>query len=710
MSSIPCLAWAKRGATVGRPQKIKLTEDELANLVEETEDKIDDSPPSSPLSNGDENNDDDDDDDDIEKKYDLSDYDSDETTDTHGLGLKSLIWHGQDISNKYLVDDDDEESEDAEIQPDDNILAIGRVKTDIFGLEAYVYNEASSSLYCHHDTIMASFPLAMEWVGYDPGEDGPGNLLAVGTVEPRIELWDLDVINTLEPAFVLGGGAKKGSVKKSRMSYSGHTDAVLALSWNTLQQNALASGSADFTVGLWDLEEGEMITSIDHHDEKVQALQWHPFEKELLLSGSIDKTSCLFDCRHSKASHKAWNLPGEVEKVTWNSQQPFYFMASTDNGFVYCFDVRSQSPVFTVKAHKEAVTGLAISSELPGCMVTSSTDQLIKVWDISNNEPDLVCRVNLGIGEIHSMAPCPDSGFIYAIGAETDLRIFHLKTSEKVLRRWNLEVVPGKTSRKSKLVDSDVDTSDTCEDSDENPSGESSFESDSDECHLDNKKKQSKLVDVRKEQKFVKQINKKQIKSTSGYGKMDNKQLTKSMKLGGKNSNIVDECSNKQIKKKTNEVDGSCHELKKRKKKKNKSASRSDPEEVDDRLTEDNNRREKKKSVSNQYLNQVSDISPNRSCKEIYSKKKKMKGKPLTKVVPDHVMAEATDVIGHSVSPRENDVDNSLDPDDFVTSESERHVQMKVKKRKKKSKKKCLVDDDDDHHNKMSFVKKKCKT
>ena len=38
MSSIPCLAWAKRGATVGRPQKIKLTEDELANLVEETGD------------------------------------------------------------------------------------------------------------------------------------------------------------------------------------------------------------------------------------------------------------------------------------------------------------------------------------------------------------------------------------------------------------------------------------------------------------------------------------------------------------------------------------------------------------------------------------------------------------------------------------------------------------------------------------------------
>ena len=33
MSSIPCIAWAKRGATVGRPQKVKLTEEELVNLV-----------------------------------------------------------------------------------------------------------------------------------------------------------------------------------------------------------------------------------------------------------------------------------------------------------------------------------------------------------------------------------------------------------------------------------------------------------------------------------------------------------------------------------------------------------------------------------------------------------------------------------------------------------------------------------------------------
>ena len=56
---------------------------------------------------------------------------------------------------------------------------------------------------------------------FDPGEARRGNMAAVATMRPQVQVWDLDVIDSLEPAFVLGSEdeqTKKSKNQKVAMS------------------------------------------------------------------------------------------------------------------------------------------------------------------------------------------------------------------------------------------------------------------------------------------------------------------------------------------------------------------------------------------------------------------------------------------------------------------------------------------------------------
>jgi len=82
----------------------------------------------------------------------------------------------------------------------------------------YVYEEPHDNLYAHHDIPLPIFPLCLAWLDYRPASfeqtagatggaaaaAGRSNLIAVGTFAPQIEIWDIDVIDALEPLAVLG--------------------------------------------------------------------------------------------------------------------------------------------------------------------------------------------------------------------------------------------------------------------------------------------------------------------------------------------------------------------------------------------------------------------------------------------------------------------------------------------------------------------------
>lgn len=186
------------------------------------------------------------------------------------------------------VDDDEDDAGDDEILPTDSLILTAVTEDEFSHIEVQVLSE-DGSLYLHHDITLPDFPLCMAWLDCPPflqnslSESGEtvqqmiGNYVAVGTFSPAIEIWNLDVLDPLEPSATLGGPLdpadesikKKKKGKKSSLVSGSHTDAVMSLSWNKDFRQALASGSADKTVKIWDVTTQKCNHTFKHHSDKV---------------------------------------------------------------------------------------------------------------------------------------------------------------------------------------------------------------------------------------------------------------------------------------------------------------------------------------------------------------------------------------------------------------------------------------------------------
>ena len=440
------------------------------------------------------------DDDDELKEYNLEDYD-DDPVDEEGEkfalfgNVGSLSYHAPHEQDPYLVlppgeQDSDDEREELQVLATDNLILAAKVEDEVAHLEVLVYEDESDNLYVHHDIMLPAVPLAVEWVdvpvGKDAGSRTSGSFVAIGTMSPEIEIWDLDVVDSMYPDAILGqepsnaeqsGGtssSKKKSKKKKKRAKANdeyHVDAVLALAANRQHRNLLASASADKTVKLWDLNTGKCAKSYTMHKDKVCALDWHPTESTILLSGSYDRTVIATDMRAPDATAPKWVVEADVERVRWDIHDPNFFFVTTEAGTVHYFDARKvptshespSKPVWTLQAHDSPVSAFDINPSIPGLLATGSDDKKVKLWNVKDNIPGLVVTRNLEVGRIFSaqFAPDPEVAFRLSVaGSKGQLQVWDISTNPTVRTTFAHRVKLPETSGKERLIGVNQDSED----------------------------------------------------------------------------------------------------------------------------------------------------------------------------------------------------------------------------------------------------------
>ncbi|KAI3985980.1 hypothetical protein MKX01_039062 [Papaver californicum] len=283
----------------------------------------------------------------------------------------------------YLKKDDEDENDDKEIKdmtikPSDAVIVCAHTDDEVSQLRACncvcvleELEDGELNFYSHHDVILSALLLCIAWRDWNFNGGDKGNYIAVGTSDPAIKIWDLN----------LTAKYKKGS----------HTDSVLGLDWNK-KLKYLASASADKSVKVWDLDKEKCCMTVNHHTDKFL----------------------------------------DVECLAWDQHDQHSCLVSLEDGTVQGFDVRVVSsdpataclkPSFTLQAHDKPVTSISY------CPTAPKTDKMVKLWDLSNNQPSC--------GAVFSTSFSEDCPFLLAVGgSKEDLQVWDTLTENEVARRF----------------------------------------------------------------------------------------------------------------------------------------------------------------------------------------------------------------------------------------------------------------------------------
>jgi len=139
--------------------------------------------------------------------------------------------------------------------------------------------------------MLSQPPMAIEYIPKyaSDGAQCAFNHLVVGLADGVLELWDLDIIDPVQPVSTLGH----------------HTDSVTSLHLNPNIITVLASGSADQTVSIWDMDLSKNVHSYTFENIVTQ-VQFNPCssQKNMLCTLTEEAWMNWVDCREEKVVKK----------------------------------------------------------------------------------------------------------------------------------------------------------------------------------------------------------------------------------------------------------------------------------------------------------------------------------------------------------------------------------------------------------------------
>ncbi|KAL4433374.1 hypothetical protein ABPG74_017478 [Tetrahymena malaccensis] len=211
----------------------------------------------------------------------------------------------------------------------------------------------------------------------------------------------------------------------------GHLSGVISLLY--LSGQILASGSADYTIKIWDLQSGEALKTISGHTGDILCL-CQPFkillpkkypdfaDQRCLISGSSDKTIRVWKLnKKNNQAIQVRNLVGHkdyVQTLVMLPDDSTLVSGSLDKS-ILLWNIHTGQNLAKLDGHTSFITRINLYSER--VILSSSTDGTLRFWDV--NIKSCVHTLEGHQGAVNNFCILPDQS-IWSVGFDKNIHVW----------------------------------------------------------------------------------------------------------------------------------------------------------------------------------------------------------------------------------------------------------------------------------------------
>lgn len=187
-------------------------------------------------------------------------------------------------------------------------------------------------------------------------------------------------------------------------------------------------------VRIWDLSNGQEVSTLKGHTEEVSGVTFSP-DGRLLASGSEDGTARIWDA--ASGQEVLHPLRGQVKWICSVAFSPCGKLLATagnareHKGEVIIWEVGTGQKRHTLLGHTRGVSTVAFSPDGQR-LASGSQDQTVRIWDVASGQELLNLRSH--IGYIRCVAFSPDSQRLASAGEDGKVKVWDaVNTKEAVI-------------------------------------------------------------------------------------------------------------------------------------------------------------------------------------------------------------------------------------------------------------------------------------